>query len=148
VQGHGSAAGFRPGDVFADNAADHNRKIARATRLTTPSALTVLRERSLSLIAKESSEGMRTSKDHGVTRQRFLGAESQTLETFNDEPQTDGAKIAARIEEFVRQSRNASKTNFPDDLPVAAIVLACLKHDSPLPPEIWRRKPEKLRSRK
>ncbi len=73
VQGHGSAAGFRPGDVFADNAADHNRKIARATRLTTPSALTVLRERSLSLIAKESSEGMRTSKDHGVTRQKFLG---------------------------------------------------------------------------
>ena len=64
--------------------------------------------------------------------------ESQTLETFDDEPQTNGARIAGRIEEFVRQSRNASKTKFPDDLPVAAIVLACLKHGSPLPPEIWR----------
>jgi hypothetical protein len=64
--------------------------------------------------------------------------ESQSLETFDIEPNTGGATIAARIEEFIRQSRNASKTTFPNDLPIAVIVLACLKHRSPLPPEIWR----------
>ena len=65
--------------------------------------------------------------------------ESQTLETFEVESNNGaGAAIASRIEEFVQQSRTASKTKFPDDLPVAAIVLACLKNRSPLPPEIWR----------
>jgi hypothetical protein len=65
--------------------------------------------------------------------------ESQTLETFQVESNNGtGAAIASRIEEFVRQSRQAKKIQFPDDLPVAAIVLGCLKHGSPLPPEIWR----------
>jgi len=65
--------------------------------------------------------------------------ESQTLEMFEVESNNGtGAAIASRIEEFVQQSRKASKTKFPDDLPVAAIVLACLKNRSPLPPEMWR----------
>jgi hypothetical protein len=65
--------------------------------------------------------------------------ESQTLETFEVESNNGaGEAIASRIKEFVLQSRKASKTKFPDDLPVAAIVLACLKNRSPLPPEIWR----------
>ena len=65
--------------------------------------------------------------------------ESQTLETFEVESNNGrGAAIASRIEEFVRQSRKANKIKFPGDLPVAAIILACLKHRSPLPPEIWR----------
>ena len=65
--------------------------------------------------------------------------ESQTLELFEVEPNNGtGAAIASRIEEFVQQSRKASETKFPDDLPIAAIVLGCLKNRSPLPPEIWR----------
>ena len=64
--------------------------------------------------------------------------ESQTLEIFDLPAKPDGAAIAARLEEFVRQSRTAHKTAFPDGLPISVIVLACLKHRSPLPPEIWR----------
>ena len=65
--------------------------------------------------------------------------ESQSLEIFEEKSNDGGgAAVATRIEEFVRQSRKTSKTKFPDDLPTAAIVLACLKHNSPLPPEIWR----------
>jgi len=74
-----------------------------------------------------------------LTKSLANEGESQTLETFEVEPNKEaGAAIASRIEAFVQQSRKASKIKFPDDLPVAAIVLACLKNRSPLPPEIWR----------
>lgn len=64
--------------------------------------------------------------------------ESQTLETFESALVSGGAVLANRIKSFVDQSRSAKKTKFPDDLPVAAMILGCLKHRSPLPPEIWR----------
>ena len=64
--------------------------------------------------------------------------ESQTLEPFNAPGGTDGASIAARIEEFVRQSRATRPIQLPDWLPDSTLVLACVKHGSPLPPEFWR----------
>jgi hypothetical protein len=74
-----------------------------------------------------------------LTKSLANEGESQSLETFEVELNNGaGEAIASRIKEFVLQSRKASKTKFPDDLPVAAIVLACLKNRSPLPPEIWR----------
>ena len=64
--------------------------------------------------------------------------ESQTIETFEPPPEFDGRVIAGKIHDFVHQSRTAQRFEFPDDLPDSVIVLACLKHHSPLPPEIWR----------
>lgn len=64
--------------------------------------------------------------------------ESQTLQLFDAGRDRDGAFVAARLAEYVEQSRRAQKTTFPAGLPVAAIALACLKWRSPLPPEIWR----------
>jgi hypothetical protein len=64
--------------------------------------------------------------------------ESQTLETFNAPAGADGTSTAARIENFVCQSRIARPFQFPDGLPASTLVLACLKHRSPLPAEFWR----------
>src|SRR5439155_16777814 len=64
--------------------------------------------------------------------------ESQTIETFDQKPRVDGAVIAERLETFIKQSRKARKITFPKNLPMAAIILACLKFRSPLPPEVWR----------
>jgi hypothetical protein len=54
------------------------------------------------------------------------------------EDKNDGNVIAERIEAFVSQSRATQKTQFPKGLPISVIVLACLKHRSPLPAEFWR----------
>ncbi len=63
--------------------------------------------------------------------------ESQTLVT--DPAQgSDDATIATQIESFIRQSRTKRKFEWPTDLPFSVLVLACLKHHSPLPPELWR----------
>ena len=64
--------------------------------------------------------------------------ESQTVESFSSPLGNDGSAIAERIEAFVRQSRSTRKTQFPNGLPTSVIVLACLKHRSPLPAEFWR----------
>jgi hypothetical protein len=32
----------------------------------------------------------------------------------------------------------AQDFKFPEGLPLSVIILACLKHRSPLPPEFWR----------
>jgi hypothetical protein len=64
--------------------------------------------------------------------------EAQTLETFAVPANADGTDIAAQIEDFVRQSRKGQKFVFPEGLPASMVILACLKHCSPLPPEFWR----------
>lgn len=64
--------------------------------------------------------------------------ESQTLELFDAPLGTGGSEIADWLETFVRQSRAARKPLYPKGLPPAVIVLACLKHRSPLPAEFWR----------
>lgn len=64
--------------------------------------------------------------------------ECQTLETIGEQPVADGSGIAAHLEDFVRQSRAVQQPKFPTDLPVAVVILACLKHRSPIPPELWR----------
>jgi hypothetical protein len=64
--------------------------------------------------------------------------ESQTLGLFAAPPGTDGSAVAAGIEEFVSQNLTARKTTFPIGLPASVIVLACLKHRSPLPADMWR----------
>ena len=64
--------------------------------------------------------------------------ESQTIETFPAPPEFDGHAVADKIKAFVQQSRAARKFEFPEELPASVLVLACLKHGSPLPPEVWR----------
>jgi hypothetical protein len=64
--------------------------------------------------------------------------ESQSFETLGPDAVQDGSTIARHIENFIRESRSARKTSFPEGLPISVVVLACLKHRSPLPAELWR----------
>ncbi len=64
--------------------------------------------------------------------------ESQTVETLGEQAVIDGSEIAAHLAEFVRQSRAVQQPKFPTDLPIAVVILACLKLRSPIPPELWR----------
>jgi hypothetical protein len=64
--------------------------------------------------------------------------ESQTIEPLPPTAEADGSSIAGKINDFVVQSRAAQAIEFPDGLPPSVIILACLKHGSPLPPEFWR----------
>ncbi|HOW65160.1 MAG TPA: hypothetical protein P5186_02700 [Candidatus Paceibacterota bacterium] len=64
--------------------------------------------------------------------------ECQSIETLGPNAVRDGATIANHLEHFIRMSRSARKNPFPEGLPISVIVLACLKHRSPLPAELWR----------
>jgi hypothetical protein len=57
---------------------------------------------------------------------------------FGTEP-TTGSDIASSLETLVAETRKKRAFAFPDEVPMSAMVLACLKHHSPLPPEFWRR---------
>lgn len=65
--------------------------------------------------------------------------ESQTVEFFESPSGKDGSAIAVKLETFIKQSRTTRKTELPEHVPISAVILACLKHRSPLPAEIWRR---------
>ena len=64
--------------------------------------------------------------------------ECQTIEAFEAAFKIGAATLAEKLKAFIDQSRNVTKTTFPDDLPVGAIILGCIKHRSPLPAETWR----------
>ncbi len=64
--------------------------------------------------------------------------ESQTVEFFESPSDTNGNAIAIKLEAFIKQSRTIRKSALPSTVPIASIILACLKHRSPLPAEIWR----------
>jgi len=55
------------------------------------------------------------------------------------EQDTNGPTLFERINRFVLETRANRPFELPGQLPVSVIVLACLKHSSPLPPELWRK---------
>jgi len=48
------------------------------------------------------------------------------------------SKLADKIQNFVTQVRTQYPWQLPADVPQSILVLACLKYQSPLPPEFWR----------
>lgn len=60
-----------------------------------------------------------------------------TLTAFDSEAISEESSVKA-IEEHVTNSRAKFPFSIPDDLPKAALVLACIRHRSPLPSEFWR----------
>ncbi|MCA9035677.1 MAG: hypothetical protein KDA91_11135 [Planctomycetaceae bacterium] len=50
-----------------------------------------------------------------------------------------GSEIVAEINVLVSETRSKRAFKYPSGLPLSVIVLGCLKHRSPLPPELWRR---------
>lgn len=52
---------------------------------------------------------------------------------------SDGEEISRSIEMLVNETRAKRDFMWPEGLPLSVIILGCLKHRTPLPPEVWRR---------
>jgi hypothetical protein len=76
--------------------------------------------------------------DRVLTKSLGDEGESQPLESLNVVAGEEGASIARQLEAFVHQVRTTRPIEFPPGLPRSTVILACLKHHSPLPPEFWR----------
>jgi len=60
------------------------------------------------------------------------------LASFDGKEPSTASEIADALSRLVAETRTKRKFTWPEGLPMAAIVLACSKHRSPLPPEFWR----------
>lgn len=75
------------------------------------------------------------------------------IERIFEETVTDGTAITIRaldadnlseadcvnaVQEHVTRSREKFPFQIPDDVPMAALILACIRHRCPLPSEMWR----------
>lgn len=60
------------------------------------------------------------------------------LGRFGNEMLT-GEEIYDHIRKIVVETRRKRNFSYPKDIPYAVVLLACIKHRSPLPPEFWRR---------
>lgn len=60
-----------------------------------------------------------------------------TLTAFDSDTISEENSVKA-VKEHVTKSREKFPFSMPDDLPKAALVLACIRHRSPLPSEFWR----------
>lgn len=59
---------------------------------------------------------------------------------FGSEPPRSGEDLGKEIETLIEETRRKRTSVPPKDIPFSVIVLACLKHRSPLPPESWRKR--------
>ncbi|MCE2433367.1 MAG: hypothetical protein J4F29_10665 [Candidatus Latescibacteria bacterium] len=50
----------------------------------------------------------------------------------------DQRSLAEKIRDFVEQCREKFPPKAFIEVPRAALILACIKHQSPLPPKFWR----------
>ncbi|MBM3967977.1 MAG: hypothetical protein FJ308_23420 [Planctomycetes bacterium] len=60
------------------------------------------------------------------------------LGRFGNETLT-GAEIYEHIRGIVIETRQKRPFSYPKGVPYSVVLLACIKHRSPLPPEFWRR---------
>jgi hypothetical protein len=73
----------------------------------------------------------------------FAGAihegEAVVVHRFSETRDAKGAEILAAMRRTVAEMRKVHTFQLPADIPIAALVLGCLRYGSPLPPELWRR---------
>ena len=55
-----------------------------------------------------------------------------------DSPDAGAAELVAEMKDFVRKMRVAAKFPAEFKVPLAPLILASIRHASPLPPELWR----------
>ena len=58
--------------------------------------------------------------------------------TFGPKSPMSGTELRSGIQRLVAETRAKRPFKYPDGLPPSVVILGCLKHRSPLPPEIWR----------
>jgi hypothetical protein len=65
--------------------------------------------------------------------------EAVVVHPFSDNRDAAAPEILAGMRRIVTEMRKVQTFQLPAEIPLAALVLACLRYGSPLPPEIWRR---------
>jgi len=65
-------------------------------------------------------------------------ADVVTVQPFSESLNAPGSEIHSGLEHLVNRMRHASKLEFKTGVPLSALILASLRHRSPLPPELWR----------
>ena len=71
-----------------------------------------------------------------ILKERVLDGIAITMSNFESVHQEE-RPLCEKIKEYVTQTRLRYPWNKPD-IPLAVLILACIKHRSPLPPEFWR----------
>ena len=62
-----------------------------------------------------------------------------TVSPFSERADAMPIQILAGMRHVVEEMRKASPFELPKVVPLQALILACLRHRMPLPPELWRR---------
>jgi len=71
-----------------------------------------------------------------ILKERVLDGIAITMGNFESVHQEE-KPLYDKIKEYVTKTRLKYPWNKPD-IPLAVLILACIKHRSPLPPEFWR----------
>jgi len=61
-----------------------------------------------------------------------------TIQSYDAFGQFVDTSLSAKIQEFVSETKDAHPFEAPVGVPFSALVLACMVHNSPLPPGYWR----------
>lgn len=61
-----------------------------------------------------------------------------SVQPFAESRDAEGSEIYSGIEHLISQMRSAPLLELKSGVPLGALILACLRHRSPLPPDLWR----------
>ena len=75
--------------------------------------------------------------DKRILYERVVDGTAIPTANFSSDP-SDEWSLAKKIRNFVGQCRKKFPSKEVFEVPQAALILACIKHRSPLPPEFWR----------
>ena len=75
--------------------------------------------------------------DKRILHERVVDGVAIPTANFSSDP-NDERSLAKKIRNFVGQCRKKFPSKEVFEVPQAALILACIKHRSPLPPEFWR----------
>jgi hypothetical protein len=65
--------------------------------------------------------------------------EAVAVHRYGDNRDLPGDEVFAGVQRTVVEIRKADEFSVPDTIPLGALILAALRHRTPLPPELWRR---------
>jgi hypothetical protein len=98
------------------------------------------RENSVMTVAgKEPAEDVKRALRRAI---KLAGLEVDEIRMFKSPPLDGRIVLATASPDGWRHNTPAIRAkrprSFPEELPRSLVVLACLKHGTPLPPELWR----------
>ena len=74
-----------------------------------------------------------------VLRGQMDDSQSVAIRPFAASRDATAADILPGLRQLVMEMRRVGTLDLPADIPLSALILASLRHKTPLPPELWRR---------